>query len=74
MRERMFSMQSLHQDSTAASGKLGADGVSSLDAYYIRENYQVRLYYFNVKAHGVFVLYPFLQCSHDVSKLRMDWF
>ncbi|VDK32208.1 unnamed protein product [Taenia asiatica] len=51
MRERMFSMQSLHQDSTAASGKLGADSVSALDAYYIRENYQVRLYYFIVKIH-----------------------
>nr|CDS19379.1 kalirin [Echinococcus granulosus] len=42
MRERMFSMQSLHQDSSAASGKLGADSVSTLDAYYIRENYQAQ--------------------------------
>lgn len=41
MRERMFSVQSLHQDSATASGKLGPDSDSVLDAYYIRENYQV---------------------------------
>ncbi|VDO01413.1 unnamed protein product [Rodentolepis nana] len=43
MRERMFSVQSLHQD--AASTKISADPVSALDAYYIRENYQVRVHY-----------------------------
>ncbi|VUZ48985.1 unnamed protein product [Hymenolepis diminuta] len=40
MRERMFSVQSLHQDTT--SGKISTDAVSALDAYYIRENYQAQ--------------------------------
>uniref|UniRef100_A0A5K3FCH9 DH domain-containing protein n=2 Tax=Mesocestoides corti TaxID=53468 RepID=A0A5K3FCH9_MESCO len=42
MRERMFSVQSLHQEGGAAPNKLGADSISALDAYYIRENYQAQ--------------------------------
>nr|CDS25599.1 kalirin [Hymenolepis microstoma] len=40
MRERMFSVQSLHQDTT--STKINTDSVSALDAYYIRETYQAQ--------------------------------
>ena len=43
MRERMFSVQSLHQDNATAPNKIGGDSFSALDAYYIRENYQVCL-------------------------------